>query len=377
MSALPVEAHAAALAGLAHLSPQRLRLLLERFDPAEAWEVVASGRAYSPPLPSTRRLAGGRSVAAVIADEAGRVDPARVWERCHHTGVRVLLLGSPDYPPDLAGDPEAPAVLFSLGPLAALDGHRVAVVGTRNATSAGRELAAELGAGLARHGVRVVSGLARGIDAYAHRGALADGGAPPVGVVGSGLDVVYPPEHVGLWQQVAEHGVLLAEVPPGTAPLAFRFPLRNRIIAALAHLLVVVESRARGGSLITAKLAAARGVPVLAVPGSPRNPAAEGVNLLLRDGCNPVLDVTDVLVALGFERPNEPAPRARRSRATVAADDRALLDLLGGSPLDLNRLVLLSGRSPADVALGVARLQDAGLVTETGGWFEAATSTSR
>ena len=172
----------------------------------------------------------------------------------------MLLHGATGYPAVLADDLSPPPVLFARGDVAALDGRRVTIVGTRSATAAGREVAAELGAGLAQAGVRVVSGLARGIDGWAHRGALsAVGGGPPVGVVASGLDVVYPPEHRPLWDEVVERGVLLSEVPPGTTPHALRFPLRNRILAALGEVVVVVESKRKGGSLITVEEALLRG----------------------------------------------------------------------------------------------------------------------
>ena len=163
----------------------------------------------------------------------------------------------------------------------------------------------ELGRDLGRAGVRVVSGLALGIDAAAHHGALdaeADGGAPPIGVVGSGLDVTYPRAHGALWTAVAAAGVLVGEAPLGAAPEPWRFPARNRIIAALGSVVVVVESHPRGGSRHTVDAAEARGRQVLAVPGSVRSPASRFTNELLADGCHPARDVTDVLVALGLER---------------------------------------------------------------------------
>ena len=300
---------------------------------------------------------------------ARRQPPAVVWERCQHAGIAVHLLGQPSYPSVLAADREAPAVLFARGHLDALDGRRVAVVGTRNATAAGRSIARDLGAGLAEAGVRVVSGLARGIDGCAHRGALSAAGAPPVGVVACGLDVVYPAEHRRLWEDVAEHGLLLGEVPPGTRPDAFRFPLRNRVLAALAELVVVVESRATGGSLVTVDAAERRGVPVMAVPGSPLSPAAEGTNRLLVDGAIPVIDITDVLVALGLSTGRRTGP-ASEERAAPVAPDRQVLDLFVGEPLDLERVVAESGRPLAEAALSLARLETAGWLVRTGGWFE-------
>ena len=363
----PPEAYAAALAGLPWMWPSRLRSVLRRRRPAAAWASVTGA------APLDKVLADAAKRNHAVLDDwraaARRQPPAVVWERCQHAGIAVHLLVQPSYPSVLAADREAPAVLFARGHLDALDGRRVAVVGTRNATAAGRSIARDLGAGLAEAGVRVVSGLARGIDGCAHRGALSAAGAPPVGVVACGLDVVYPAEHRRLWEDVAEHGLLLGEVPPGTRPDAFRFPLRNRVLAALAELVVVVESRATGGSLVTVDAAERRGVPVMAVPGSPLSPAAEGTNRLLVDGAIPVIDITDVLVALGLSTGRRTGP-VSEERAAPEAPDRQVLDLFVGEPLDLERVVAESGRPLAEAALSLARLETAGWLVRTGGWFE-------
>jgi DNA processing protein len=211
--------------------------------------------------------------------------------------------------------------------------------------------------------------LATGIDTAAHQGALQAAGSLPIGVVGSGHDVVYPPANRSLWSKMAESGVLLAEVPPGTQPLAYRFPLRNRIIAALSEVVVVVESRAAGGSMHTVDQAARRGVPVLAVPGSLNNRAAEGTNRLISEGCQPATDVADVLMAMGLERSGQMRfPVDRRPRPNSA--DAAVLDLIGTDPVPIDRLVEASGRSVVDVALSLGRLEADGWVLCTGGWFE-------
>jgi DNA processing protein len=369
---LPQEAYAATLAGLGPLGPARLERLLGRWSPSEAWAAVKAGRATGMwgrgEAPATVRKAE-EAIARAIAT----ADPARSWARCQAASVAVLLHGATDYPAVLADDLSPPPVLFARGDVAALDGRRVTIVGTRSATAAGREVAAELGAGLAQAGVRVVSGLARGIDGWAHRGALsAAGGGPPIGVVASGPDVVYPPEHRPLWDEVVERGVLLSEVPPGTAPHALRFPLRNRILAALGEVIVVVESKRKGGSLITVEEALLRGRRVFAVPGSPRNEAAEGTNDLLIDGADPVVRSADLLMALGFERPVVlPTPEETGSR--VAPADRWMLQLLGAEPRHLDTLVQLSGRSLAEVASTLGRLTDSGAVCQLGGWFERRT----
>jgi DNA processing protein len=365
MTALPEQAYAAALAGLAHLTPMRLRALLERFAPSDAWKAIRQGSAFPVGLPTPSRTPD--PIGALQA-QAAAVEPGLVWESCQRTGTSVTLFGSDTYPAALADDLYAPAVLFSRGDLGVIEGRRVAIIGTRRATGIGREMAADLGAELAQQGVRIVSGLAAGIDGAAHRGALSVGAAPPIGVVGSGLDVPYPKRHAGLWEQVAESGVLLAEVPPGSQPEGHRFPQRNRVIAALAEVVVVVESHVRGGSLLTAHEAMDRDRIVMAVPGSPRNEAAKGTNELLRDGCLPVLNTDDVLLQLGLgrlpfaiERHHRPAPEQR---------DSEIFDLISDRPTSINELVRASQRDVCAVAGSLARLEMLGWVVETAGSYE-------
>jgi DNA processing protein len=370
MSPPPDHAYAAALAGLETLTPSRLRRLLAATDTAErAWFVVAAGR--------TRELIDLRSprtrsdeIARRLAREAACVDVSVLWSRCCSGAVRVLRLDDEDYPPVLAADRAPPAVLFCRGDLEALAPCRVAIVGTRAATTNGCSIARELGADLARAGVCVVSGLARGIDGHAHRGALAVGGAAPVGVVACGLDVVYPREHRDLWQKVTRAGLMLSEVPPGCSPRPHRFPARNRILAALSDAVVVVESRVRGGSLVTANEAIERGVRVLAVPGSPRSAASEGTNGLIADGCPPARDATDVLVALGLSALDLRWPRDLGKDISPA--DRKLLECFGGEPLDLDSVIAATGESLADAAMALGRLEAGGWLVQSGGWFERA-----
>jgi len=292
-----------------------------------------------------------------------------VWQRCADLRIGVSVLGRPGYPWALALDRAAPAVLFHRGDLGVLDRRRAGIVGTRNATLNGRTTARRFGQALADEDVAVVSGLARGVDGAAHEGALASASGAAVAVVASGLDVVYPREHRDLWQRVAERGLLLSEAAPGTPPEAHRFPLRNRILAALSEVLLVVESRASGGSLITAREARDRGIDVLVVPGATASRASEGTNLLARDGAGIALDPGDVLVALGLDsrRRSRGAPDPRMPPLPA---DRSLLDLFDGTGLELEELVARSGRGVADVALALGRLEAGGWVLDTGGWFE-------
>ena len=370
---LPDAAYAAALTTLPQLGPTRLRALLHGAcgDAAAAWRAVAEGRVGDDVLVRLR-TSDPRRLAAQWRVSAGQTDPADVWAVCRAAGIGVVLEGSADYPEALAADPEPPGVLFVRGDLAALDQRRVAIVGTRRCTSSGALVARQLGAGLAEAGVAVVSGLALGIDGAAHTGALAVAdagsavGSAPIGVVGSGLDVVYPSRHRRLWDDVARRGVLLGEAPPGARPERWRFPARKRILAALAEVVVVVESHARGGSLHTVDAAIERGVPVMAVPGSVRCPAAEGTNLLLAEGAPPVLDVRDVLVALGIP----PRPRtALAGPRTATPLARALVAALDGGPAGIDELAARTGAAVTAVSTALQELRAGGLVSLDRGWW--------
>ena len=351
-------AFAAALAGLPWMAPDRLRALLQRRAPSECWHGLASGRIGEVP-PSWVRRARAVDVAAV--DVAHR-----------SAGVTVSVLGEPGYPVALSSDHEAPVVLFSVGALDRLGPPAVAIVGTRRCTHYGREVAAALGRALAAAGVSVVSGLALGVDGAAHEGALGAGGAPPVGVVASGLDVVYPRRHRSLWDRVAAAGVLLSEAPLGTRPEPWRFPLRNRVIAALADVVVVVESHAAGGSLHTVAAAATRDRPVLAVPGAVSSPASAGTNALLADGCGPARDAADVLVALGLEgvAPVPTGAPADGRRARPSGVDAAVLDAVGWSPTTVDEVLARSGLAPPRATAALVRLEAAGWVHGDAGVWE-------
>lgn len=388
MSALPPAAYAAALASFERMSVHRLLALLRHHRADDAFAVAAGDQ---PPEPGglVARVLDVPEVRDAWRRSARTHPPEQVWERCLELGVEVTVLGEPGHPALLAIDPLPPPVLFSLGDRQVLEGRRVALVGTRNATGAGRHVARSFGRGLTESGVHVVSGLARGIDGQAHAGCFDvidaaragddASGRPlgrPVAVVASGPDVVYPREHRALWQRVAADGLLLTESPPGAAPVAHRFPQRNRLIASLAEIVVVVESRETGGSLITASLAAERGVPVMAVPGHAASRAALGVNGLLRDGSAPAIDVTDVLVALGLDHARVSAPAAD-GRVPPRPSDRATLRACASRALTVGEVALATGASLVDSAMALARLEQAGWVAEVDGWFEAVGSPRR
>lgn len=359
----------AALAGLDLVTAGRLRVLLTYHEPVEA---LAVGAGRCPPHPAVEPMLTPELRSAWSAS-AGRRDPAEWASRCMRVGVGAVTNADADYPDQLRHDPQPPAVLFFRGHWGALDARRVGIVGTRNATGPGCTFAAMLGGQLAAEGVTVVSGLAKGIDGAAHRGVLRSDPNRAVGVVANGLDSPYPRQHRELWDAVADTGLLLSEWPPGTEPEKFRFPQRNRIIAALSEVLVVVESRERGGSLTTAREALERGVDVMAVPGSVNNRAAAGTNQLIRDGAIPVTDVADIMLALGLDHRHaassgfDPRPLPRGVEAVV-------LDRCRADPCTLDTIVSELGFTITDAAMTLARLERSGWVRESGGWFEEVTA---
>jgi DNA processing protein len=357
----PVELSAAVLACLPDMTPTRLSRMLERWDgPVGALHAVQRG------------LAGTVLRERAAPDERPqRAQLARRWQaRASGDDIPDLLVrrstrvyvtgraGSP-IPDDVPG---RPSVLLAEGDgPSALTRPRVAVVGTRAATPHGLADAHEVGAVLAGAGIAVVSGLAIGIDAAAHEGAL-DAGGLAVGVVATGLDVVYPRRHVDLYRRVRRSGLVVSELGYGVQPRPGAFPVRNRIIALLADVVVVVEATLRGGARITAERALEYGRPVLAMPGSRRNPAAAGTNALIADGAHPLLDPTDVLLALGL---TPGVRRVKRAPPERGSDAARVLAACGGEPATFDQLASRTSLSADHVAVAVREL-------ERSGWMERA-----
>jgi DNA processing protein len=302
-------------------------------------------------LPALARGAGRAAAPAVPT----RAEAEREIAALDRLGGRFLFAGRPGYPELLSHIPDRPAVIAVLGDHAAFETDAVAIVGGRNASANGQKIAEQLGRALAEAGIAVVSGMARGVDAAAHRGALAAGRT--IAAVAGGLDVPYPPEHADLQRAIAGRGAVVAEAPLGTTPQARHFPRRNRLIAGLSQGVVVVEAAIRSGSLITARLAHEYGRDLFAVPGSPLDPRCHGSNDLLRQGAHLTETVRDVIDNLpphprragsgaaepsidwnGVARPAGPVPP---EDATVDADAaRAkLVSALSPTPISVDDLV--------------------------------------
>jgi len=307
---------------------------------------------------------------------APRAAAERELAALERVGADILCWGEPGYPTALAAVEDAPPVLTVLGNPDLLRRPMVAVVGARNASANGRRLAHDLAAGLGEAGIVVVSGMARGIDAAGHAGALATGTAA---VVAGGVDIVYPQENRGLYQALAERGAVVAELPLGTEPRARHFPRRNRIISGMSLGVVVVEAAARSGSLITARFALEQGREVFAVPGSPLDPRCRGVNDLLRGGATLTENAADVIAQLGpllhGAAPLPPAP-GRAPRLPLAApampppappvpaesDLDILVERLGPSPVAVDELVRQCQLSAAAIATLLLELELAGRI---------------
>ena len=328
------------------IGPVTYRQLLARFG---------SAAAALQAVPDLARRGGGQAPRLWTRDQAER-EIAEVGK----LGARYVVLGQGLYPRLLAELEDAPPVMIAKGDVNLLDRASVAIVGARNASAAACRFARGLAHDLGSEGLVVVSGLARGIDSAAHDGALDSG---TIAVIAGGIDVFYPPENEERQRSIWERGLVLAEMPPGTEPRARHFPYRNRIIAGISAGTVVVEAAPRSGSLITARLAAEAGREVMAVPGSPLDPRAQGCNQLIRDGATLIQNAADVAEAIRLPASSVRAEAASYEHAETVNGDDALgvvEQLLGPSPVPVDEVIRLSGASSGAVQMALLELDLAG-----------------
>lgn len=380
---LPHEAYVVAMSSLEGVGPARLRWLLSEGSPEVVWARLLVGDL--PPAPSrplqvdARVLAGWRTQAAQVTAE-------QWWERCRRAGVGVVCLGSAAYPPWLADDIDPPVVLFHRGDPDRVSTVRVGIVGSRHMTGYGRKHAMKLGRDLAEAGVSVVSGLALGIDAAAHGGAVGaltgaggESSAAPLAIVGAGLDSPCPRQNRPLAERVMELGVVMSEVPPGVGAAPWRFPVRNRVIAAASDVLVVVESAVNGGSMHTVREAMDRDRTVLAFPGPVDSAVSAGAIDLIADGALVCRGADDVLTALGHSGRGGRMGNAGhcRSESTAPArlppaDERSrrVLDVLGWRPMSAETLAAEAAMGVMELAVALVDLERAGWVARHGSWVE-------
>lgn len=337
------------------IGPVRLRALIQAFgDVRSAW---CASEADLRALKINRRALGN------FLEVRRSTDLDQLVTGLDRAGVRALSWESPDYPVLLAQIPDPPPVLYVRGELAPEDDWSVAMVGTRKATSYGREVTRRLAGELARNGVTVVSGLARGIDGIAHRTALEAGGRT-IAVLGSGLDVIYPAEHRSLAREIAQHGAVVSDYPLGTKPEASNFPPRNRIISGLSLGTIVIEAGFRSGALITADFALDHGREVFAVPGSILSSGSAGCNRLLRDGAHVLTEARDVLEVLHLDQvPEKQAARLALPENPVEA---ALFESLSAEPRHLDAVVRSSGIPVEVVSSTLVMMELKGMVRQVG-----------
>ncbi len=287
----------------------------------------------------------------------------KVWEKVQRGGVQVLTWEDAEYPNRLLQIDQPPPVLYMRGQLLPEDTWSVAVVGTRRVTTYGRQVAEEVAAFLARNGVTVVSGLARGVDRIAHESALKSNGRT-IGVLGSGVDRIYPPEHANLAERMAASGAIISDYPLGTPPESTNFPPRNRLISGLTLATVVVEASHTSGALITATFAAEQGREVFAVPGSIYGPQSKGANRLIRDGAYPLIDFESILEVLNLSQIQE----HHVARSLLPADDieANLLKVLADEPQHVDDICVRSGLSIAQVSATLTVMELKGMVRQVG-----------
>lgn len=341
---------------IAGVGPVRFRRLLAAFGDAErAWR--------APPSALAATGLDARLIEQIVL-KRGRIDLDRELRRVELAGVTVLTLEDRAYPPLLKHLSDAPPLLYLKGLLTPGDELALAVVGTRRASVYGKQVCERIVAEIAGRGVTIVSGLARGVDAVAHRVAL-DAGGRTVAVLGCGVDVIYPPEHVGLAREIADGGAVISEYPLGSTPDAGNFPARNRIISGMSRATLVVEAGESSGALITANFALEQGRDVLAIPGSIFSPGCVGTNRLIQSGAKPILNASDILEELDVATVGQ-----QLEFRALAPDDpieRSLLEVLTPEPAHIDEIVRQLNLPVAVVSSALALLELKGMARHVGG----------
>ena len=345
------------------VGPILRKALIDRFgSPSEALHAAMSDLREVPGI--------GPKVAHAIAAARTEINAEREISLCREKGVSIITENDPAYPRALSEIPDPPGVLFVRGEIKPQDAIGVAIVGSRHATSYGKQIAQQLAASLARAGMTIVSGLARGIDAAAHRGALEAGGRT-IGVLGSGVLNIYPPEHAELALDVIHSGAIVSETPPHSPPLSGAFPQRNRIITGMSLGVIVVEAADRSGALISARHAMEQNREVFAVPGRVDSRMSRGCHRLLRDGAKLVETADDVLEELGPLV--SPAPSADGQSVHHPAElllnelEQKVLSAIGSDPTQVDEVVSASGLPVSQVLSALSVLEMRRLVRRVSG----------
>jgi DNA processing protein len=334
----------------------RMQALIQYFgDLEDAWKAS--------PLDLAQAGLGKKLIERVIQAREG-VDLEKLWDKIQTQGIKILTWQDESYPQRLKEIDQPPPVLYIRGEYLPDDLYAVAIVGTRRVTPYGRQITEELSAFLAANNITVISGLARGVDAIAHQTTLKAGGRS-IGVLGSGVDKIYPPEHRALAEQMIERGAIISDYVPGTPPDASNFPPRNRIISGLSLAVVVIEAGETSGALITAEFAAEQGREIFAVPGSILAPQSKGTNKLIQNGALPLLSVNDLMQALDLTRAGE----HKAARKIIPADETEarLMNVLGNEPLHVDEIRNQAELPIEKVSAALALMELKGMVRQVGG----------
>ena len=334
----------------------RMQALMRYFGNLEvAWK--------APPIELARAGLGLKVIERIVQARQS-VDLEMIWAKIEAQGIKILTWEDETYPQRLKEIDQPPPVLYIRGDYSPDDLFAVAIVGTRRVTAYGRQITEELAAYLAAHGITVISGLARGVDAIAHQTALKAGGRT-IGVLGSGVDKIYPPEHRGLAEKMMESGAILSDYAPGTPPDASNFPPRNRIISGLSLAVVVIEAGETSGALITAEFAAEQGREVFAVPGSILAPQSKGTNKLIQNGALPLLSVNDLMQVLDLTRMGE----QKTARKVIPTDETEarLMNVLSEEPVHIDEIRNQTELPIEKVSATLALMELKGMVRQVGG----------
>lgn len=334
----------------------RMQALIRHFGDLElAWNAA--------PMDLARAGLGLKAIERIVQARQN-VDLDKVWAKIESQGIKILTWQDETYPQRLKEIDQPPPVLYIRGDYLPDDLFAVAIVGTRRVTAYGRQITEELAAYLASNGITVVSGLARGVDAIAHQTALKSGGRT-IGVLGSGVDKIYPPEHRGLAEKMMESGAIMSDYAPGTPPDASNFPPRNRIISGLSLAVVVIEAGETSGALITAEFAAEQGREIFAVPGSILAPQSKGTNKLIQNGALPLLSINDLMQALDLRRVGD----QKAARKSIPADETEarLMNVLSEEPLHVDEIRNQTALPIEKVSATLALMELKGMVRQVGG----------
>lgn len=305
-----------------------------------------------------------------IIEYREKVDPYAEFARAKKVGANIVTIMDNDYPELLSQIYDPPPVLYVLGHISTLKYDSVAIVGTRKASSYGKNIAENFARNLALMEINVVSGMARGIDSFAHKGAV-DAGGPTTAVLGCGIDVIYPPENVNLMKKIVDFGCVITSYPMGTKPLPSNFPARNRIISGLSLGTLVVEAAEKSGALITADFALEQGREVFAVPGNIMSPYSRGTHKLIKQGAKLVEDINDILNEIQMDNTiiDKKGLSENNTNKSLGKDEETLLNLIDFQPMHIEQLLAESKKTSGELNSIITRLELKGLISTLPGGY--------